>query len=205
MKKTPFLSLLSAATLAALAAGCAANRGASTTSQFIDVHEFGPGKVTAAAVADAHRADLAVESKHGVKILEYWLDEPNGTVYCLSEAKNAQSIIDSHREAHGLVPSRVLPVTSGQAEAALGGKLLYLDIHELGAGKVTAQAVAEAHKKDLAVEGQYGVRFLNYWVDETSGKVLCLSEAPGPDAIRETHRHAHGLLPNQIVQVTKGN
>jgi hypothetical protein len=49
------------------------------------------------------------------------------------------------------------------------------------------------------------VRFINYWVDEVNGKVLCLSEASNPDAIRETHRRAHGLLPGEIVKVTKGN
>jgi len=35
-----------------------------------------------------------------------------------------------------------------------------------------------------------------------NGKVLCLSEAPSAEAIRETHREAHGLLPDLIVKVT---
>ena len=37
---------------------------------------------------------------------------------------------------------------------------LYIDIHYLGAGNVTAEAVADAHKKDLEVQGQYGVNFI---------------------------------------------
>jgi hypothetical protein len=32
-------------------------------------------------------------------------------------------------------------------------------VHNLGAGKVTYNAVAGAHAKDLATEGQYGVEF----------------------------------------------
>jgi hypothetical protein len=60
------------------------------------------------------------------------------------------------------------------------GAQLFLDIHELGPGAVSAKAVADAHKKDLEVESEFGVRFLNYWVDEANGKVLCLSKRPTP-------------------------
>ena len=84
------------------------------------------------------------------------------------------------------------------------GKTYFLDVHELGAGNVTAEAVAAAHEKDLKVQSQHGVRFVEYWVDEAQGKVFCLSEAPSPDAVRETHRHAHGLLPASVVKVTRG-
>jgi hypothetical protein len=79
----------------------------------------------------------------------------------------------------------------------------FIDVHEFGPGKVSAADVAEAHQKDLAVEGEFGVRFLNYWVDELNGKVLCLSEAPSADAVRETHRKAHGLLPGTFDPVSR--
>lgn len=187
-----------------IAAGCAHTPVQSAKGYFIDVHEFGPGKVTAADVARAHAADLKAQHKHDVRFVEYWVDEEHGAVYCLSEAKDAPSIVAAHREAHGLLPARILPVSSGEAAALSGSKPLFLDLHELGAGNVTAKAVAAAHEKDLAVQSQHGVRFLNYWVDEVNGKVLCLSEAPDSDAVRETHRHAHGLLPASIVKVTRG-
>lgn len=196
------VSLLSTSVIALLAAGCQGPASPAATSTFIDVHEFGPGQVNAAAVAEAHQKDLQAQGKHGVRFLDYWVDEVHGTVYCLSEARDAHSVVDTHREAHGLLPTAVLPVTAGQAAALTGGKDLYIDIHELGAGNVSAAAVAAAHQKDLQVEGQYGVNFINYWVDEANGKVVCLSEAPSADAVRETHRHAHGLLPSRIVKVT---
>ena len=41
---------------------------------------------------------------------------------------------------------------------------LYLDTHKVKG--VTAEAVAEAHKKDLEVQGKHGVKYLKYWVDE---------------------------------------
>lgn len=199
-----YFSLTALSLAALLGAGCVGPAKSTAKSYFIDVHEFGPGKVTAEAVAKAHTADLAVQGKHDVRFVQYWVDEEHGTVYCLSEAKDAPSIVATHREAHGLLPARILPVSSGEAAAATGGKSLFLDLHELGAGNVTAAAVAEAHQKDLAVQSEHGVRFLNYWVDEVNGKVLCLSEATSADAVRETHRHAHGLLPTTVTKITKG-
>src|SRR6187399_2913406 len=56
------------------------------------------------------------------------------------------------------------------AEATRAGeeksKLLFLDVHNLEPGKVTFDAVAGAHEKDLATQGKYGVSFIKYWVDE---------------------------------------
>lgn len=194
-----------ASVVALLSSSCtSANHSTAKSSYYIDVHEFGAGKVTAEAVAAAHQKDLAVEQKHDVRFLEYWVDEEHGTVYCLSEAKNAPSIAATHREAHGLMPSKILPVSSGDAAAHRPGTTLFLDVHELGAGNVTAEAVAAAHQKDLAVQAKHGVRFLNYWVDEVNGKVVCLSEAPNADAVRDTHQEAHGLLPASIVKVARG-
>src|SRR5579872_3398967 len=84
------------------------------------------------------------------------------------------------------------------------GEQLYIDVHHLGAGKVTPEAVAGAHAKDLAVESKYGVHFINYWVDTVNGDVYCLSTAPDTMAIRKTHAEAHGLLPAETFAVTSG-
>ncbi|MNH43004.1 hypothetical protein D3C79_1048130 [compost metagenome] len=81
---------------------------------------------------------------------------------------------------------------------------MFIDVHELGPGKVTAKDVAEAHAKDLAVESKYGVNFINYWVDEKNGVVFCLSEAADSTAILKTHKAAHGLLPAYIIKVKQG-
>lgn len=81
---------------------------------------------------------------------------------------------------------------------------LYIDVHHLGPGKVTPEAVAGAHAKDLAVEGKYGVHFIQYWVDVADGDVYCLSSTADSSAIRRTHAEAHGLLPDVIYPVTDG-
>ncbi len=173
-------------------------------SLFIDVHNLEPGKVTFADVVAAHKKDLATEGKYDVSFIEFWVDEQKGKVYCLSSAKDSNSIIQTHREAHGLLPAAVYKVTDGSESATIDGKQFFLDVHNLGAGNVTAAAVAEAHKKDLAVEKKYGVNFINYWVDVKSGTVFCLSEAPDSNAVIQTHKEAHGLLPAYVLQVKQG-
>jgi hypothetical protein len=175
-----------------------------TTQFYIDVHHLGAGKVTAVAVAGAHQKDLAVEKKYNVSFIKYWVDETKGDVYCLSSAPNPQAIRATHAEAHGLLPDDIYKVSPGQEAMLKGNNNLYLDIHELGPGNVTAAAVAAAHQKDLAVQQKYGVNFINYWVDEKSGTVICLSQAPDSAAVVNTHREAHGLLPVSVVKVAQG-
>ena len=173
-------------------------------SLFIDVHDLEPGKVTFSDVLAAHQKDLATEGKYDVDFIKFWVDEQKGKVYCLSSSKDSNSIINTHREAHGLLPSSVYRVTAGAESATIDGKKFFLDVHNLGAGNVTAEAVAKAHEKDLKVEKKYGVNFINYWVDTKNGNVYCLSEAPDSSSIIKTHRDAHGLLPNYVLQVKQG-
>lgn len=93
---------------------------------------------------------------------------------------------------------------SSARPAASEGKRLYLDVHRLGAGNVRAEDVAAAHQKDLAVQAEFGVSFLEYWVDEASGCIYCLSEAPSREAVIATHEKAHGLLPDDMHDVVRG-
>jgi len=67
-----------------------------------------------------------------------------------------------------------------------------------------AAALAAAHEKDLAVQADHGVNFINYWVDPRSGDIFCLSEADSADAVLATHREAHGLISVEIAEVKQG-
>ena len=79
-----------------------------------------------------------------------------------------------------------------------------MDVHNRVEG-LTAQAVADAHRKDLETQGQYGVNYQRYWFDEGSGKVFCLVEAPSKDAANAVHREAHGLVADELVEVQEGS
>lgn len=171
---------------------------------FLDVHSLGAGKVTLADVAGAHKKDLATQGKYDVSFIKYWVDEKAGKVYCLAEASDGYLVHKTHKEAHGLVPDDLMQVTDGP-EVSLTGKQLFLDIHELGAGNVTAEAVADAHQKDLAAQEKHGASFINYWVDTNTGTVVCLSEAPDSASVVATHKEAHGLIPVSVRKVSQGN
>ncbi|GAB2808817.1 hypothetical protein GCM10027043_05000 [Ferruginibacter profundus] len=171
---------------------------------YIDVHQLTPGKVKYDEVAQAHAKDLIAEKKHGVHFIKYWVNEDKGLVYCLSAAVDTQSIVKTHAEAHGLLPAHVYRVTDGQYADLTSEKNLFLDIHYLGAGKVTAKDVAAAHQKDLTVQNKFGVNFINYWVDEKEGTVICLSQAKDSSSIIKTHSEAHGLIPALVLKVKQG-
>jgi len=80
---------------------------------------------------------------------------------------------------------------------------LYMDVHKNMKG-VTAAAVADAHAKDLAVQGKHGVDYQHYWVDEKNGTIMCLVEAPSAEAAARVHKEAHGLVADEIHKVTQG-
>ena len=81
---------------------------------------------------------------------------------------------------------------------------LFMDVHESLPDGATVQDVVGAHRADLKTQGQYGVNYLRYWVDEKNGKVFCLVEAPDADAAVTVHREAHGLVADQIYEVVEG-
>jgi class 3 adenylate cyclase len=76
---------------------------------------------------------------------------------------------------------------------------MYMDIHE--AKGVTAAEVAKAHEADMKIQGQHGVEYHKYWLNEATGKIFCLCSAPNAEAAVEVHRKAHGLVPNNIIEV----
>lgn len=203
-------NLIAAIACIALSFGCAQQQNSSAEQDevpekklFLDVHDIGPGKVTFEAVAEAHKKDLAAEGEFDVHFIKYWVDEAAGKVYCLAESSSEANVFRTHEKAHGLVPDYIMQVTAG-TEAKSNGRQLFLDIHNLEPGGVTAEAVAGAHEKDLAIQAKYDVSFINYWVDEKLGTVVCLSEASDSLSVINTHKEAHGLVPAKVKRVKQG-
>ena len=48
------------------------------------------------------------------------------------------------------------------------------------------------------------MKYLRYWLGEATGQVFCLVEAPSKEAAMAVHRDGHGLLADDIVEVTEG-
>ncbi len=80
---------------------------------------------------------------------------------------------------------------------------LYMDIHRNREG-ITAEALAEAHQKDLEVQSKHGVNFIDFWYNESEGAVFCLCEAPNKEAATAVHREAHGDVADEIIEVNRG-
>jgi hypothetical protein len=81
---------------------------------------------------------------------------------------------------------------------------LYMDVHQHLPEGATAKDVANAHEADVATQEKYGVNYLKYWVDEGSGKVFCLVDAPDAETAHTVHREAHGLVADEIYEVSEG-
>jgi class 3 adenylate cyclase len=85
---------------------------------FMDRHDM--DGATAENVAEAHRSDLAIQDKYGVKYLTYWFDSERCTGFCLVDAPDAATAAWVHREAHGEIANAIIPVELGAVEAFLG-------------------------------------------------------------------------------------
>jgi hypothetical protein len=77
-----------------------------------------------------------------------------------------------------------------------------MDIHNIEGG-VSAADVEKAHEADLAIQSEYGVDYQRYWVDEKAGRIFCLVEAPNPEAANIVHQKAHGLVADEVFEVTQ--
>jgi class 3 adenylate cyclase len=71
-------------------------------------------------VADAHRRDVDIQDRHGVRYMAYWFDENSGAAFCLVHAPDPATAERVHREAHGEIPNAIIPVDLTAVEAFLG-------------------------------------------------------------------------------------
>ena len=78
----------------------------------------------------------------------------------------------------------------------------YLDRHDMSG--VTAEDVAASHVQDLAVEDQFGVKWLSYWFDQARQTTFCLVDAPSAERAQAAHAAAHGLIAGHVVPVDRG-
>ena len=86
----------------------------------MDIHNL-PEGTTAEDVAKAHAKDMEIQRKHGVEYTKYWVNESCRKVFCLAHAPNAEAAEQVHREAHGLMPDKIIEVQPELAEGFLGG------------------------------------------------------------------------------------
>ena len=81
---------------------------------------------------------------------------------------------------------------------------MFMDVHEQLPEGAGFDDVVGAHAADLKTQEAHVVSYKQYWVDEGSGKVFCLVEAPNAEAAIAVHREAHGLVADHIYEVREG-
>ena len=82
---------------------------------------------------------------------------------------------------------------------------LFMDLHENLPQGTTAKDVADYHAKDVSTHGEYGVKYLKFWIDEGAGRVFCLIEAPNAQIAMRFHREGHGGYETGLIhQVRDG-
>jgi class 3 adenylate cyclase len=87
---------------------------------FMDRHEV-PDEASPIDIALAHARDVETQEKYGVDYITYWFDHKSGCGFCLADGPSVEAVEAVHREAHGLMPSKVIEVDRAMVEAFLGG------------------------------------------------------------------------------------
>ena len=85
---------------------------------FMDRHDL--RGMTSVDVAEAHRKDLEIQERYGVRYMAYWFDEERDSGFCLVNAPDAAAAERVHREAHGEIANAIIPVDLAAVEAFLG-------------------------------------------------------------------------------------
>lgn len=80
---------------------------------------------------------------------------------------------------------------------------LFLDIHRDVEG-LTAEAVEAVHLRDLELQRKFNVSMLKYWYDVDTRTAFCLMMAPNKEACVALHQSSHGLVADEIFEVTEG-
>ncbi len=87
---------------------------------YMDIHNLDEG-TTAEDVAKAHAKDMETQKKYGIEYTKYWVNENGKKVFCLAHAPSAEAAEQVHREAHGLMPDKIIEIQPELAEGFLGG------------------------------------------------------------------------------------
>jgi hypothetical protein len=90
---------------------------------FLDVHRCVEG-ATEADIADAHRADRDRQAPFDVEFRGYWYAPRTGTLFCLADGRDPESVAAVHRASHGLVADEVFEVVGATEPAGRPGRQL---------------------------------------------------------------------------------
>lgn len=145
---------------------------------YMDVHIV-PG-VKAKDVADAHTKDVFHQDEYDCKCMTYWIDEQRENVFCLIEAPDKKAVEEMHSKAHGLIPHKIIEVSSTLVESFLG--------------RIYDPPEAEVSDAGLKVFSDSAYRIL--LVTKTTDPVLLQHQLGAAKAGELLNRHNHVIRDN---------
>lgn len=123
---------------------------------YMDYHQF--PSITIEEVKQAHMADKKTQDKYGVVYHQFWVNEKEGTIFCLIEGPNPEACVQVHREAHGDVACNIIEVEPGILDLILGNSnninhgLVYQNSGEVDTGFryiMIVDAVVKTNQKHI--------------------------------------------------------
>lgn len=79
---------------------------------------------------------------------------------------------------------------------------LFMDYHIIS--EISIDAVKRGHLADRSIQDKYGVKYIQFWVNQDAGTIFCLIEAPDKESCEAVHQEAHGNIACNIVKVESG-
>ena len=70
----------------------------------------------------------------------------------------------------------------------------FMDVHS-GFFDVSAEQLADAHRRELEIQAEDGVVYERAWLDPEAGKVFCLASGPSKEAVMRIHERAGHPTP----------
>ena len=89
---------------------------------YMDFHKI--ENVTIDEVHSAHTADVLIQAKYGVRYHQFWVNQKDGTVFCLVEGPDAETCELVHQMAHGNLACAMTEVEPGSFTLFMGEKLI---------------------------------------------------------------------------------
>ncbi len=153
---------------------------------FMDYHK--DLDVTVEDVKAAHTADLATQAKYQVKNLKYWINEQDGTMFCLMEAPDEESCAKMHKASHGNLACSIQEIEKTVFEMIMGS----IPSSDQGIAKNEDGSIDSGYRFIMVVQitGQTG--------KNNSSKYRSFSIPRGPkNTIRRIiNRHQGGIIEN---------
>ncbi|MFN2373793.1 MAG: nickel-binding protein [Cyclonatronaceae bacterium] len=77
-----------------------------------------------------------------------------------------------------------------------------MDYHMIS--DIDIDAVKLGRMADRSVQDKYGVKYIQFWVNQEAGTIFCLIEAPDKEACEGVHQEAYGNIACNILKVESG-